>query len=275
MKVPVVQTAEISCRPLSASIGAEVSGIDLTRPVGEGTREALRAAWKQYALLLFRDQELSTEDHFRAIAIFGSVSLVGESNPPDGVVYVSNTVEDGVNPKGPLGFHFDHSFYETPLRGLSLYAIQAPPEGAGGETLFSNAKAAYQNLPEHLRTVIQDMLVRHGYPDLSKAVENPGMDTRPEAPRSVHRLAFQHPGTGETILFLSRRHADGIIGLSRAKSEALLDELTTYLRDPAVVYKHSWRPKDLIVWDNLTLQHARTDGDPAYPRHLRRLQIGE
>lgn len=266
-----MKAAELVIRPLSEIFGAEVLGVDASN-VPEDLVPQLRAAWHRHALLLFRDQKLSPEDQVRFLSVFGEQSMQGYEDRA-GVTYVSNVVEDGVNPAGPLGLHFDHSFYPKPLRGLMLYAIEAPPEGGGGETFFSSATLAYRALPAALKARIDGLMIRHGYPDLSKATELPGMDPDPNLPRHDHPLAYSHPVTGEKLLFLSRRHADRILGLSPEESSALIDELSSYFRNPEIIYTHAWRPGDVVVWDNLALQHARNDFDPKYKRHLRRLQV--
>ena len=84
-----------------------------------------------------------------------------------------------------------------------------------------------------------------------------------------------HPVSGEPLLFLCRRHADCLVGVPPDESERLMDELAEYLYDERFVYRHTWLPGDAIVWDNLMLQHGRTEFDPKWRRHLRRLQIAE
>jgi alpha-ketoglutarate-dependent taurine dioxygenase len=94
-------------------------------------------------------------------------------------------------------------------------------------------------------------------------------------PTSTHKLAFSHPVTGSTLLFCSPRHFDRIVGWPPESGLALAQELSTYIDRPEVIYKHAWLPGDLVVWDNIRLQHARTDFDRKYRRHLRRTQVGE
>ncbi len=266
-----MQSTSISLRPLSHLFGAEVLGVDAAH-VPDDLKPLIREAWLEHSLLLFRGQSLSTQEQLDFATIFGAVSTQGEERP-EGFSYVSNVVADGVNPAGPLGFHFDHSFFPQPLSGLMLYALEAPPAGCGGETLFASAKLAYAAFPDALKARIAHLTIRHGWPDLSKHTELPGMDPRPEAPRADHPLEFAHPRTGDKLVFCSRRHADRILELAPAESEALIDEITTYVRRPEITYAHAWRPGDIVVWDNLALQHARTDFDPKYKRHIRRVQI--
>ena len=223
-----------------------------------------------HGLLVFREQHLTAEAQLRLAAVFGQVECDNET--ATGFNYVSNVAEDGVNPAGPLGFHTDHSMYPNLLYGIMLYGIQVPPEGAGGETLFASAKLAYAALPESLKQRIEGLTSRHGYPDLSKSQAFPGILA--DGPHAERPLALLHPYTADKILFLSRRHVDCILELPRSESDALIETLSAYLGRPEHVYRHVWRPGDVVVWDNIALQHARTDFDPRWPRHLRRMQIG-
>ena len=258
---------DVAIRPLSP-LGAEVTGIDLRDPFSDDLKRRLREAWHRHALLLFRGQELTQEDQLRAVTLFGDVSDQGEA--PGGVCYVTNLAQRGVAQSGEMNvysvgelkFHFDHSFHEVPLRGAMLYAIEVPPPESGGDTLFADSRLAYRLLPGSLRARIAPLKIRHE------------VRTRATPDAAVHPLAFTHPATGEKILFLSRRHADRILGLSPAESEALMDELSSYIERPEIILRHVWHPRDLVVWDNLALQHARTEYDPSRRRHLRRTQIG-
>ncbi|GAC1454585.1 MAG: TauD/TfdA family dioxygenase [Gemmatimonadaceae bacterium] len=271
-----MDTAEIVVRPLSPAGGADIVGLDLREELSETVRHQLREAWHKHALLIFRGQELAEERQKRVAEIFGELSLQGRNAPKGGGInYVSNVAQDGANPNGELTFHTDHSFFATPLRGLMLYAIEVPPEG--GDTLFANAKLAYQLLPEPLRERIATLQALHVY-DYGFSRERYGprvreKDLTDDSSKAVHPVVLVHPDTGEKILYVSYRHVDRILDLSPDESEALLEELQTYLYRPEIVYRHKWTPHDLAVWDNLALQHARTDFDPKYRRHLRRCQI--
>lgn len=267
-----MNTIDLEFRPLSPVAGVEVRGLDLRVEPSRAVKERLREAWHKHALLLFRDQQLGEDDQRRVAAIFGEISDEGEYGDQN---YVSNVIPDGLTPHGDLAFHVDHSWSDHPLRGLMLYAIEVPPEGAGGETLFANVRLPYDLLPDEVRRRIDPLQIVHTYPDQSKHVPIPGPDPRPGMPTATHPLAFPHPVTGETLLFCSPRHFDRIVGYGPAESLALAEELTQYVNDPSVVYKHVWHPGDLVVWDNLQLQHARTNFDRNYRRHLRRTQIGE
>jgi alpha-ketoglutarate-dependent taurine dioxygenase len=161
---------------------------------------------------------------------------------------------------GELKFHFDHSFQETPLKGLMLYGIEVPPEG--GDTLFADVRSAYHLLPEAVRERLASLTIRHSATVL------------PGSPTADHPLVWKHPGTGHPIFFFSQYHAVAILELSPEDSDALIKEFPRFIDRPQITYRHRWRRNDLLAWDNLALQHARSDFDPRYRRHLRRIQIG-
>lgn len=262
---------EIRLRPLTPFMGAEVLGVDVGRELDEDVRQRLRDAWFRYGLLLFRGQKLDEAGQIRFAEIFGSICNDGEYGAQN---YVSNVIPNGLVPAGELAFHVDHSWADDPLRGLMLYAIEVPPEGAGGETKYVDVRRAFELLPPALKEKVKDLRIVHTYPDQTRHVPIPGPDPRPGAPTATHPLAFPHPVTGEKLLFCSPRHFDRIVGWSQEEGLALAQELAKQIDRPEIMYAHSWRPGDLLIADNLRLQHARTDFDPKYRRHLRRTQIG-
>ena len=257
-------------RALPGPFGAEVIGLDTREPLPEDGRLELQRAWNKFALLLFRDQSLTAQEQLRLARVFGEIET---ENPEPLSEYVSNVVAEGLNPYGELGFHHDNSAYPKLLRGIMLYSLEVPPEDAGGDTLFADARAAYRNLPGSLRSRISGLTIRHGRPDRTKREAIPGI--RPEAMKGERPLVLAHPVTNEPQLFLSRRHADRIVELPAEESGPLIDELSSYISRPEVVYRHVWRERDLLIWDNIALQHGRTDFDPKWRRHLRRTLIGE
>jgi len=263
-------------RPLSDALGVEVVGLDLTGDYDGATRARLRQAFLDHHLLLVRDQELSAEDEVRFAELFGPVSSQGNNMKHGGkVMHISNAHKDGAFPTGELLFHSDHVFFQHPLKAIALYGMAIPSQG--GDTLFSNAALAWDNLPQHLKDKVRPLSARHLYDygvnsgsdrfDQSKVSES--------AVNCVHPVAWPHPETGRTILLVNRLMTDEIIGLDRANSDALLAELFAQVEDPRIVYQHKWRVNDLVFWDNRILQHARTNFDPNEKRVLRRVPIGE
>ena len=124
--------------PISPLFGVEVTGVDLRLEQSSQIKERLRDAWHKHGLLIFRGHDLNDEQLDGVASIFGEISYEGYGH----VKYVSNVMPKQHSPNGELAFHTDFSFVENPLRGLMLYAIEVPPPGAGGETMFAEASSA-------------------------------------------------------------------------------------------------------------------------------------
>lgn len=266
----------IAVRPLSPVIGAEIAGIDLREEIDPGDWNAIERAWRDHHLLLFRDQKLSAEQQVAFSCRFGPVSRQGGNMQHSrDYMHISNAVEGGALPNGELLFHSDHAFYPTVMKGITLYAVDVPTQG--GDTLFANAERAYENLPQRLKHRVSELSARHVYDyardrgDSRVTIDELGE----KAVQAVHPVAWPHPETGRKVLFVNEFMTHEIVGLPRDESEGLLRDLLAYIRDPGVIYQHQWRVGDLVIWDNRSLQHARTNFDPAEKRTLRRVPIAE
>jgi len=261
---------------LGDALGAEVREIDLCAPIAAETAAALRAAWHQFHVLLFRDQTIEIEDQRRFVGCFGELqpprSRPGERANPD-IMYVANVVVEGTLgdlPEGDMQFHTDQCYYDVVAGGAVLYALDVPRRG--GNTLFGSTGRAYRTLPEDLRARIEGRDVEFVYDYRQNAYHRPTAALK-NAPRAIHPAVIAHPATGQPHLFINRLMADSIVGMPRAESDALLRQLFDHLERPEMIYEHVWRPGDVIVWDNLGTVHARTDFDPAERRVLRRMAI--
>lgn len=263
-------------KPLHPALGAEIVGLDLHKEISAEDQKALNEAFLTYHLLLVRGQELTAEEEVRFAEIFGPVSYQG-GNMKHGrkIMHISNVEKDGAFPTGELLFHSDHVFFEHPLRAIALYGEIVPEEG--GDTLFANAAMAWDNLPDELRAKIDGRSARHVY-DYAVNQGNSRFSSKsvnPDAPQWVHPINWRHPQTGRSILMVNRLMTDEIIGMDQEEADELLSQLFEYIEDENIVYRHKWQLHDLVIWDNRTLQHARTNFDPNAKRSLRRVPIGE
>lgn len=265
----------IDVRPLSATLGAEIGGLDLGKTLDSDIIDRLMRAWHDYAVLLFRDQELSIEDQVRFGSLFGEVeqnrtSQEGEANGPR-VRFVSNRPShDGkdILPAGPMHFHSDYSWREIPYRATLLYAIEVPSRG--GETVLASTSAAYDALPEALKARVESLRVYNAY-DTVRDVTTRADNVNPERKGAVHPMVIVHPETGRRALYVNRLMTDHVVGLEPAESERLLEELFGYIERPKFIYTHAWRPGDLLIWDNRCTVHGRNDFNPREPRVIRRI----
>lgn len=272
----------VKIEPLDAALGAEVTGIDLTKPQDDDTIARLQRAFQDYLVLVIRDQKnLQPEDQVRFCEFFGP--LGARSRPADDrreggdapaeVMFVSNRKEDGQFigslPEGEMQFHTDQCYTERPARATSLYAIAIPD--VGGDTKFASLCAAYDALPEDLKKIVDTSKARQVFSYDSTSSE--AVASAANRREFVQPMAVAQPETGRPALYVNRLMTVEIIGMDPTESRAILDRLVDHAERPDFVYTHKWRVGDLLIWDNLCTMHARTDFDPAADRHLRRFTI--
>ena len=269
--------------PLSKALGAEITDLDLRKPLDAAAVKAIRDAFDQHIFVVFREQELSEDDQLRAAGYFGKVHIRRRpvtTRDPGGAfdtpfMLVTNIVENGksigVFGDGEMWFHHDTSYYPEPHRATLLYSMKLP--SWGGNTCFSNMYKAYENIPQPLRDKLEGkkVLQVHDYKrrerlDIDKIDLN--------AVRHHEQPIFiTHPATGRKALYISRLMSARILGLARDESETVLEQLFDISEDPAIVYEHEWKLGDLVIWDNWCSIHARKDFPREEPRLMRRLTI--
>lgn len=281
MATRLQETGTITITPLHPAIGAEIGGVDLSQPLDEATVEAIRQAWYDHAVLLFRDQEISGEDQLRFAAHFGTIAERHKPKPgasahdsPEWTTLMPISDKQDENGKalgglghGEMWFHSDKCYHERPHRASFLYGIEIPSEG--GHTKYASMYAAYENIPAALRRRLEGARVMQGYDygcdqrlDLNINLDNIFHFSQP--------IFVTNPGSGRKALYVSRLNTMWIEGMEREESERILNQLFDITEDPAIVYEHVWRPGDLLMWDNLACLHARTDWPEDQSRMLRR-----
>jgi taurine dioxygenase len=245
----------------------------------------LRDLLAHHHLLVLRG-EWTEAEHIDLVGCFGRVLPQGPrvivNDHPAGelpiVTFVSNIASEGGLGTFELAFHHDLAHVATPLAGLSLYALDVADDQS--PTRFSNGRLAYQQLPEGLqqRLVGLQGLFAANYTttsDQSASARDVRDALDPTWPRTVHPIVVPHPATGESCVYVNEMMTVEILGLDRRDGDALLDVLFQRLYDPANIYEHHWQTGDLVVWDNLVVQHGRHKVHETTPRTLRRVVFGE
>ena len=259
----------IQIEKLHPLLGAEISGVELVVPVDEPTADEIRAAWERYGVLVFRDQPITDEQqiafsrHFGALEIFPQSANRSSSLPE--IFRVTNVGEDDrIRPVESEGgrystliwvWHSDSSYRQVPAKGAVLHAVEVVKKG--GDTLFASMFAAYEQMPAELKERIAKREVRHSFP-YSRTLQNlPPMDPEEEAkvPPVNHPLVRVHPD-GRRSLFVSGTYMEKVVGMEAAEGRELLDELMAWATEERFVYRHRWRPNDLLMWDNRWLIHV-------------------
>ncbi len=264
--------------PLSKHIGAEIRGVDLTKPLDVATSKAIHAAWLDRAVLLFRGLELAQEDLLRVTEIFGEIGALarppkffpkGYSRLLPNIMMISNIRENGETigalPDGEMNFHHDMLHAEVPHNGTLLYALEVPTYG--GETLFASGTAAYDTLDPAIRSKLEGRKAFHHY-NYGSTVKGDSRGVEAFA-ESVHPVFRTHDETGRKAIYVNRLMTVRIVDMPQDESDRLLNAVFDHSEKPEFVYTHEWRVGDLLVWDNRCSMHARND----FPSDQRRLML--
>lgn len=267
----------IAIAPLHPALGAEIGGFDITR-IGTDTAQEIIQAWHRYLVLIVRDQDISEDDHIDFARCFGHVEQARTRSPlasrPE-IMIISNIKQNGEYvgrlPVGEMAFHSDRVHQEIPNKAGVLYAVDVPE--VGGNTRFLNMYLAYEALSRKMKERIEGLRALNTYDyGTTQAAEKQSTEG---APTVIHPVVRTIPETGRKALFISRLMTDRIIGLPESESRQLLDELLEHCEQPRFIYEHRWRKRDLLIWDNRCVLHARTDFDPTARRLLKRVTVGD
>ena len=273
--------AAFRLRKLHDSLGAEVLGLDLSKPLAKNTRKALVQAWLNHLILLFREQELTPEEQRGFCAQFGELGgrLRRPEDRPEGsdadnIMLVTNIRKNGVPigslPDGEMYFHHDKCYSAEPDWGTILYAMEVTR--IGGHTLFANMYNAWDTLPDDLKQKIDGRQVLQIYKylptepvNLTDGIENYDHQWQP--------IVITHPKSGRRALYVNELMSALIDGYSEEESVEIIDRINDHVKGSNIIYDHKWHRGDLIMWDNWCTMHARTDFPRDQTRLLRRYTI--
>jgi taurine dioxygenase len=265
-------TMEFTVERRHPLIGAEVRGVDLSRPINSETLAALNAAWMEHLLLIFPNQAISDEAHIAFGRLFGELeihpSLAHRSSSNKEIYRVSNVDEAGnfIAPKETSWqylsqswrWHTDSSFREVPSKGSILHGIETTNQG--GDTLFANMYAAYEALDDEMKGRVLGLRVIHDHdyilslsPELAKKEDKGTYDLLPPV---THPVVQVHPVTKRRCLFLSPHTMVNIAGMPNREGRDLLDRLIEHATSDRFVYRHVWKNDDIIMWDNRCTMHS-------------------
>ncbi|MFF1542751.1 TauD/TfdA dioxygenase family protein [Streptomyces sp. NPDC058291] len=261
-------------RKVTAHIGAQVSGVDISRPLDEETSAALREALNVHKALVFDDVRLDDESQQAFVRHFGDITT---AHPTVAAVDGAPNVLPVDSEQGSANhWHTDVTFVLNPPQASTLRSITIPPYG--GETLIADSAAAYRQLPEPLRSLADTLWAEHTN-DYDYAVPTEEIDEQQAAQRArftsvkyrtVHPVVRVHPLTGERGLFIGG-FAQRIVGLSVGESRKILDLLQSYVTRPENILRHRWSENQLVLFDNRITQHYAVDNYDKLPRRLHRV----
>lgn len=245
--------------PLSPIIGAEIDGVDLGQPMDDELQAEIRRALLEWKVVFFRDQDITREQHRAFAEQWGEL----EQHPfykfvhPEGQTSldVVTLAKDAVQQGAENEWHADITWHAQPSFGAVLRAVEVPE--VGGDTLWLDAGAAYDGLPESLReridhlTAVHDWRRTFGLVMPQEAID----ELMPVYPPAEHPVVRVHPETGRRTLFVNPIFTQHIVGLSPEESDELLARLYIELRRPEYQCRFRWTPGAVAFWDNRATQH--------------------
>jgi alpha-ketoglutarate-dependent 2,4-dichlorophenoxyacetate dioxygenase len=286
-------------RPLHPLFAAELVGADLTVEPSPELVATVEDAMARYGVLVVRDADVTDAEHKRFSRAFGPLELpsripgaarpVGKRLMDPDLFYAGNLDKDGeIIPYGSEGyklaqgaerFHTDSSFHTMPTKWSLLAGHETPPPEVGGDTLFVDARAAYDDLDDATKARIEDLIGIHDFWEGRRRAGLKGEIT-PEMRKIIPFPPVEHPlvktmSYGRKALYVGG-HCIGVVGMDAPEGEALVEQLYAHATQPKYIYRHRWRQHDLVIWDNRCTMHAATPlSSNAYRRDMRRTTINE
>ena len=245
----------ITVDPLTPIIGAELSGIDLSRPLGNRQLDEVHRALAENLVIFFRNQHITEEQHLAFGRLFGDLHLhpAAPHAPGHPELMIIHADKDSPRANGE-GWHSDVSCDPEPPTGSILYIRTCPPRG--GDTLFASMYAAYEALSERLKRYLDGLTAIHDGEDVYRGLyANYGVADKPNYPRAEHPVVRTHPVTGHKALYVNRGFTRRIVGVPRDESDGILRYLYEHMENPLFQCRFRWRPDSIAFWDNRCTQH--------------------
>lgn len=277
----------LATHPLSPGFGVEARGVDLAQTCSDAAFADIERAFYAGQVLVFRSQALTPSQFLAFARRFGPPEphVIDQFHHPadPNILILSNRVDHGK----PLGladagtyFHTDYSYLDVPARATTLYSVEVPARG--GDTLFANQYAAYDDLPKSMKRRIDPLQGIHHYgnrnnqDEATRTVASVLTDEqKARMPLITHPIARTHPVTGRKALYAVSGSSFGIVGMPQDEACGLLDELAAHATHPKYRLSVWYGVGDVVIWDNASLLHSATLVDPAHPRTLWRVTLKE
>jgi taurine dioxygenase len=269
-----------SVTPLTDHTGAEVVGLDCTKPIDQETRAALNEAFVRHHVLVIRHQHFSPDEFKVAAQLFGELQPHHQKElrvpgHPD-VSYVSNDIfRNGKRIIPGETFHTDHSNHPRPPKATMLFAVELPSRG--GDTQFVNMHAVYDDLPDETKRRLDGLKAVHVYQSRYSPRDLAGLNEESQRelpPPGIHPLVRTHPENGRKALYLNPVRIESIVGMDDGDALSLLNQLMQHATQNKYEYRHQWRHGDWLLWDNRSVMHqANADYDMSERRYLYRLML--
>jgi taurine dioxygenase len=263
---------------VGAAAGAEIEGLDLSRPLGDDAVAMVRSALFEHGVIFFRDQRLTPEQHIAFAEQFAPININRFFAHAPGypmIAEVRKEPEQKTNIGG--GWHTDHSYDQVPALGSVLYAREIPP--TGGDTLFSSMYAAYDALSDGLKATLEGLRAfhssRHVFGRSAYTKEREGRFGNPELATqdAIHPVVISHPGSGRKVLYVNPAFTLHFDGWTAEESRPLLQYLYAHASRPEFTCRFRWQPGSLAFWDNRATWHYALNDYHGERRLLHRITL--
>ena len=242
---------------LSGALGAEISGVDLSKNLDNGSSKEIYNLFLEHKVIAFRDQNLSQEQHFSIAKIFGSpekhVYVKGTDLHPE-IIRLDKEPQETIN--WGQGWHSDVSYAVQPNKAVILYSRNIPP--VGGDTLFANMELAWNTLSEDIKNRVKDLKAihsSHGAGFFTTPYKTMKSNGNTDSYSNPHRVVRTHPETGKKILFVNRTYTVGFVDMDKQESDHLLEEIYAHQESPELSCRFKWTDNTLVALDNRSVIH--------------------
>ena len=271
----------IRVNPLGGALGAEISGIDLNEAIPDEQLTEVRQVFGQYAVIFFRNQNLSPENEIRFAKRWGEINTNRFFSSVEGYPQIALVVKEP-DQKNNIGgsWHTDHSYDIAPALGSMLFAHEVPV--SGGDTVFASMYKAYDTLSDGLKSTLSNLRARHssahvfgaaraanGNDDTVGRIKNPEAATQ----EAIHPVVISHPETGRKSLYVNPGFTLGFEGWSDEESKPLLEYLYAHAARPEFTCRFQWKAGSIAFWDNRATWHLAVNDYQGHRRMMHRITI--
>lgn len=270
----------IDIKPLSASLGVEIHGVDLAQELSNGQFAEIRQAYFDFGVIFFRDQKLTPEQHIAFARRWGEININRFFKPVEGYPMIAEVrKEPQQNDNIGGSWHTDHSYDLAPAMGSILYALDVPE--TGGDTMYASMYRAYETLSEGMKKTLQGLRAVHSSrhvfgpgrfarnTDIGDRIGNPDLATQD----AVHPVVLAHPDTGRKALYVNPGFTVRFDGWTEEESRSLLDYLYRHAARPEFTCRFNWRKGSIAFWDNRATWHYALNDYHGQRRLMHRITV--
>jgi taurine dioxygenase len=265
----------LDIKPLSAALGAEIHGLDLSRELKREDFLRIRKLLNEYEVIFFRDQDISPARQKALALSFGPLQTHPAYDTVEGFPEITILESTSAKPTKIEAWHADMTFREHPPMGTVLKSVITPPRG--GDTLWSSMTAAYEGLSFHMQKFLDGLTAVHDFAHgFKESLAEPGgrerlADAVAANPPVRHPVIRTHPETGKKVIYVNSLFTTHIDGLRSAESKALLEMLFAHIATVEYTCRFQWQPHSIAIWDNRSTQHKPVND--YFPAHRRMERI--